>query len=71
METIQDFKDYFWYTGSVKGEHTTTVTTKIRKEFMLTNPRNVVVLNNGRVELIIWKNLGGGVWEAKVKSKGV
>lgn len=66
ISTIEELKNWFWFSGGRSGENCINVSTKLRKDFLLSNSRNSVTINNGRVEQIEWKNLGGGVWQAKV-----
>ena len=65
----EDLKNFFWFCGLQHGPHSVNVTTKVRKEFLLNNHSNTVVVNCGRVEEVKWKNMGGGVWQATVEVK--
>lgn len=69
IESVEQLENWFWFSGARKGENCINVPTKVRKEFLLSNSRNKVTINNGRVEEVEWKNLGGGVWQAKVVNR--
>jgi hypothetical protein len=60
--SAEELYDYFWFCGAFKGKtHSVNVTSKVRKEVMTGPKQNKVMVNNGRVEIVHWKNLGGGV----------
>ena len=64
-DTVDEIKDYFWFCGAFKGRsHSMNVSTKTRKQWLIDNPRNMVTVNQGMVLELLWKNLGGGVWQA-------
>ena len=70
VQTAEELYDYFWYCGAFKGRvHTVNVSTKVRKEILTSPQQGKVTVNSGRVEVIQWKNLGGGVWQASVEVK--
>lgn len=67
-DTVDEIKDYFWFCGAFKGRsHSMNVSTKTRKQWLIDNPRNMVTVNQGMVLELLWKNLGGGVWQATVE----
>ncbi|UZS00906.1 hypothetical protein [Pseudomonas phage vB_PsaM_M1] len=67
-DTIEEMEDYFWFCGAFRGRvHSINVSTKTRKQWLIDNPRNMVTVNCGQVLEIVWKNLGGGVWQATVE----
>ena len=67
-DTVDEIKDYFWFCGAFKERsHSMNVSTKTRKQWLIDNPRNMVTVNQGMVLEVLWKNLGGGVWQATVE----
>ncbi len=67
INSAYELADYFWFCGALKGrKHSIMVSTKIRKDFLISSPQGLVTINNGRREVVEWKNIGGGVWEASV-----
>lgn len=67
IESGEELLNYFWFCGMRRGIHKVNVSSKVRKDVMTGNRQNKTATNGGRVVEIIWKNLGGGVWEASVE----
>lgn len=47
--------------------NTVNVGTKVRREVMLSNDQGRIVMD-GRVKQIVFKSLGGGVWNASLET---
>jgi hypothetical protein len=71
VDSADELAQYFWFCGLRQGVHSVNVPTKVRKEFLISNSQGKVTVNSGRVELVQWANLGGGVWKATIGETNV